>query len=80
MRALRRLLSERLGIELGGPQLLIVIVALIYLASVVWAFRDARRRGRSGLHGALPAALLPGVGLVIWCVIRPDAADRWRRK
>jgi len=51
---------------------LIVAFFVAWIASVVWAFRDARRRGKSGLLVALMVILLPWpAGLLAWLVFRP---------
>lgn len=43
------------------------------LASVVWAYSDAERRGKSGCLVALLVLLLTWpVGLIIWLLIRPE--------
>jgi hypothetical protein len=54
-----------------------VIVALAFLAvfiySIVWAYGDAERRGKSGCLVALLVFLLTWpVGLIIWLLIRPE--------
>jgi preprotein translocase subunit SecG len=54
-----------------------VIVALFFLAvfvySIVWAYGDAERRGKSGCLVALLVFLLTWpVGLIIWLLIRPE--------
>lgn len=51
---------------------------IAWLASIVWAFRDARRRGKSGVLVALLVALLSWpLGLIAWLVFRPG--DRTHR-
>jgi Na+/proline symporter len=43
------------------------------LASVVWAYGDAERRGKSGCLVALLVFLLTWpAGLIIWLLIRPE--------
>ena len=55
------------GIVIGATGL------VLYVCSVVWAYRDARRRGKSGLDVALMVALLVWpLGLLLWIVFRPD--------
>jgi len=57
---------------------------ILWLAVVVWAFRDIRARSRSGwgaLFTVLLVALAPIVGLVVYLLLRPretlnDAYDR----
>lgn len=60
------------------------ILLILWLAVVVWAYRDIRARSRSGwaaLLTVLVVALLPVIGLVIYLLLRPrqillDAYDR----
>ncbi len=50
------------------------LVALVWLAVVVWAYRDCRARSRSAGAAALTlllVALLPVVGLVVYLLLRP---------
>lgn len=45
----------------------------LYIASIIWAARDAKRRGKEPLLVVLLVALVPfPFGLIIWLVIRPD--------
>ena len=45
----------------------------IYLYSIVWAYGDAERRGKSGCLVAIVVFLLTWpVGLIIWLLIRPE--------
>lgn len=49
-----------------------LIVFVIYIGSVVWAFSDAQSRGKSGCLVALAVLLLIWpVGLIVWLLIRP---------
>lgn len=50
------------------------LVLALWLAVVVWAFRDVRTRSRSGWTAVLTVllvALLPIIGLVIYLLLRP---------
>ncbi len=61
-------------LETVAPFLLIGSL-LLWAANVIWAFRDARRRGRSGvLIAALVAGTFP-LGVLLWLSARPDLAD-----
>jgi hypothetical protein len=65
--SLQTYLSWVLGIA-GG------ILALLWLALIVWAYRDIRLRSRSSLAAALTilvVALLPIIGLVVYLLLRP---------
>lgn len=45
----------------------------VYIYSIVWAYGDAERRGKSGCLVALLVFLLTWpVGLIIWLLIRPE--------
>ena len=75
--SLQSYLPLALGIS-GG------LVLILWLAVVVWAFRDIRARSRSGwgaLFTVLLVALAPIIGLVVYLLLRPretlnDAYDR----
>ncbi len=50
------------------------LLALVWLALVVWAYRDIRTRSRSlpsAVLTILLVALLPVVGLVVYLLLRP---------
>ena len=52
-----------------------LLIFVIYIGSVIWAFADAQYRGKSGCLVALLVLLLVWpVGLVIWLLIRPSRA------
>jgi hypothetical protein len=59
------------GMAVVALVFLVTLVGL-YVGSVVWAYGDARARGKSGFLVALLVALLswPG-GLLAWLVFRP---------
>ncbi|MFW5942188.1 MAG: hypothetical protein ACOCXI_10330 [Chloroflexota bacterium] len=45
----------------------------VFIWSIVWAYNDAERRGKSGCLVALLVFLLTWpVGLIIWLLIRPE--------
>ncbi len=51
--------------------ILMLIFFVIYIASIVWVYRDANRRGKSGILVALLVALISWpIGLVVWLIIR----------
>lgn len=53
----------------------VVIVAIVplYLWSVIFAYRDARARGKSGCLVALIVMFLEWpIGLLVWLVFRPE--------
>ena len=53
---------------------LALIVFGLWVWSIVWAYRDAERRGKSGLLVALLVAFLSWpLGLLAWVIFRPEA-------
>ena len=63
----------------SGMTVVAVIIAIIvgllffaiYIASIVWVYRDANRRGKSGVLVALLVALISWpIGLVVWLLVR----------
>jgi hypothetical protein len=44
----------------------------LWLATAVWAFFDARKRGRPALSVAIMVGVAPVFGLLIWLALRPD--------
>ncbi|NUM53893.1 MAG: hypothetical protein HUU46_09645 [Candidatus Hydrogenedentes bacterium] len=58
----------------GIGALFSLIVFIVYIGSVIWAFSDAQQRGKSGCLVALLVLLLVWpVGLIIWLLIRPGS-------
>lgn len=50
---------------------IILILVAIYIASLVWVYRDANRRGKSGVLVALLVALISWpIGLLVWLLVR----------
>jgi hypothetical protein len=60
-------------IGIGPVGLLLLLAAAgLYVASIVWAYRDAEQRGKNGLLVALLVALVTWpLGLLVWVLIRP---------
>lgn len=49
----------------------VLIILALYVASLVWVYRDANRRGKSGILVALLVALISWpIGLLVWFLIR----------
>jgi hypothetical protein len=62
------------GFGIVGLLLALVLLAL-YIWSIVWAYNDAERRGKSGVLVALLVALLSWpLGLLLWVLFRPNHA------
>jgi hypothetical protein len=75
--------DERFMFGFGLFWLLLALAGLaLYVWSIVWAYRDAERRGKPGWLVALLVALLSWpVSLLVWIVFRPgittyDGASR----
>lgn len=48
-----------------------LIVFALYIASLVWVYRDANRRGKSGILVALLVAIISWpLGLLVWVLLR----------
>ena len=60
--------------SLGLLEFLILLVGpVIYIASLVWTYRDAERRGSNGaLTTILVAVAAWPLGLIVWLFIRPS--------
>jgi len=56
---------------LGAVAAAVFLTLFVY--SIVWAYRDAKVRGKSGTLVALIVALVQWpAGLIVWLVFRPD--------
>lgn len=55
-----------------------LLLLVLYVWSVIWAVRDAEKRGKSGCLVALLVILLAyPIGLLVWLIFRPeDRRDR----
>ncbi len=48
-----------------------LVVCALYIASLVWVYRDANRRGKSGVLIALLVAIISWpLGLLVWVLLR----------
>jgi hypothetical protein len=67
-----------LGLGVIGIVLALVGVVL-YIWSIIWAYKDAERRGKPGILIALVVAFLAWpIGLLLWLLIRPNQAPLYR--
>ena len=67
--------SDVFGSMMGMFIMLCVMlpVFIIFIWSVIWAYKDANARGKSGILVALLVFFLSWpAGLIIWLVFRPD--------
>jgi hypothetical protein len=60
-----------LGLGLIGIFIALVVFVL-YIWSIIWAYRDAERRRRSGILIALMVAFFWPLGWILWLLIRPS--------
>lgn len=64
-------------LEFGLVTILFIIVAgtALYIWSLVWAYKDAEKRGSNGVLVCLLVALVAWpLGIVVWLLVRPDRA------
>jgi Na+-driven multidrug efflux pump len=48
-----------------------LVLCVVYVVSLVWIYRDAERRGKSGILVALLVALISWpIGLIVWLLVR----------
>ena len=66
---------ESIGINLLYLVLMVCVglpFFILYIGSIIWAYSDAEKRGKSGCLVALLVFLATWpVGLIIWLLIRP---------
>jgi hypothetical protein len=67
------------GSGAGGIVVIIFVIILcllflaVYIASIVWVYRDAQRHGKNGVLVALLVALISWpIGLVVWLIVRKN--------
>ena len=48
-----------------------IMIAVLYVLSIVWVMRDAHRRGTNWTVWGI-VAIIPVVGLVAYCLLRPE--------
>lgn len=61
-----------LGLGIVGI-ILALVVFIIYIWSIFWAYKDAERRGKPGWLVAIVVAFLAWpIGLILWLVVRPS--------
>ena len=53
---------------------------ILWPVNVVWAFRDARKRGRSGFLVAFLVSNTFPIGVLYWLISRPDEINREETK
>ena len=59
------------GIFQGSCNWTYIIIFIIWLLVVAWVYKDAKRRGKSGILWALVVLIFNIIGLIIWLIVRP---------
>jgi len=60
------------GFEVSAPPFVIILAVLGFVASIIWIFRDAKERGKSGLMACLFAVVgMWPLSLIWWLWLRP---------
>lgn len=60
--------------------LFLIAIAVLFLSSLVWIYRDAELRGKPGMLVAILAALIAWpVSLLVWIALRPHVPPRGGR-
>ena len=50
-----------------------LLFLVLYIVSIVWVYRDAERRGKSGIVVALLVAFISWpIGLLVWLLVRKN--------
>ena len=59
--------------------LLLLCYLVIYIGTIVWAYRDAEERKKSGCLVAIIVAFLNWpLGLIVWLLLRPSRPNHSR--
>jgi hypothetical protein len=53
----------------------VIAGSILVIANVVWAFTDARRRGRSGILVSLMVLWTFPIGVILWLMFRPSIVE-----
>lgn len=56
-------------------KILVGVMLILYPVSLIWAYRDAERRGKEGLLLTILVAVTFVIGLVVWFVVRPERQE-----
>jgi hypothetical protein len=63
-------LAVLIASTLGMPELLVIVALAVWIALLVWVYRDATRRGMNGALWVVVVFFLHLIGLVIYLVVR----------
>ena len=53
-----------------------IVVFIIFILIAIWVYRDAEKRGSSGVLWLLIVLLTQIIGLIIWLVVRPPIGGK----
>lgn len=53
-------------------RLILLYIVILWLATVIWTYRDARRRGSMAITWATISLVFPFLGVLIYVVLRPS--------
>ncbi len=72
--------SDPSPIVLGGLALVTLVYFALVVWSLIWVYRDASARGKSGCLVTLVVFLLSWpIGLLVWLIFRPEGLKKVRR-
>lgn len=59
------------GICCGAYCILYIVILIVWIFVIVWVYKDAEKRGKSGILWAIIVFFTSIIGLIIWFVVRP---------
>lgn len=69
------------GFEVSAPPFIILLALAGFIASIIWAARDARKRGKNGfMVGLFAAVALWPISLLFWLWLRPRPTSKIQQK
>ncbi|MFH1101906.1 MAG: zinc ribbon domain-containing protein [Methanobacteriota archaeon] len=60
-----------LGLSLMICAAFFIVYFVVFLLIAIWVYKDAEKRGKSGILWLILVILLGIIGIVIWLVVRP---------
>ena len=57
-----------------------IVVFIIFILIAIWVYKDAEKRGSSGVLWLLIVLLTQIIGLIIWLVVRPPIGGEPKQK
>ncbi len=59
------------GICVGGYLICVIIWFVIFILIALWVYKDAEKRGKSGVLWLLVVLVGGIIGIIIWLIVRP---------